>query len=312
MNLSLIAGSANTELAASIAQRLDLKLTARVLQRFPDTELRTKIGEPVRNDDVFVLQPTSPDVDHHLTEVFFLADACRRAGAAKISAIVPYFGYARQDRRASGREPVAARLVADLLKTAGIDRVVAVDLHSASLEGFFGMPLEHLSAVPLLADAAASQISADAVIVSPDFGAVKLANEYAKLLGRPVAVVHKARISGEKVEARGLIGDVRGRPALVIDDMISTGATIEAAVNAFVSQGGLPDVIVAATHGLFVGDAAERLSRLPLKRIVITDSVAAAKDLSLPIQAVSLAPLLAETIERLHNDRSLSRLIIHR
>ena len=312
MNLSVIAGAANPELAEAVVQRLGLKLAARTLQRFPDTELQTEIGKPVRGDDVYLLQPTSPDVDHHLMELLLLADACRRAGAARISAVVPYFGYARQDRRASGREPVGARLIADLLKTAGIDRVVAVDLHSAGLEGFFSMPLEHLSAVPLLADAIAPQIAADTVIISPDLGAVKLAEQYARLLDRPVVVAHKVRITGEKVETRGLIGDVRGRPALVIDDMISTGATIEAAVNAFVDQGGLPEVIVAATHGLFVGAAAARLGRLSPKCIFITDSIAAAKDLALPIQALSLAPLLAETIERLHNDQSLRNLIGHR
>ena len=240
-----------------------------------------------------------------------LADACRRAGATRMTAVIPYFGYARQDRRATGRDPVGARLVADLLRTSEIERVVAVDLHSAALEGFFPFPLEHLSAIPILAQAAASAVPAESVIVAPDLGAVKLAERYARTLHMPIAVVNKTRVSGEEVEAKGIVGDVRGRPILIVDDMITTGGTIAAAINMVKAAGAASEVTVAASHGLFVGPAQERLRILGVKRFIVADSVALAADLQLPVEVVSVAPLLAEAIRRLNGDQSLSDLIAH-
>jgi len=311
MNPVIFVGSANLPLAAAIAERMGLTLGSRGLTRFADSELHIEVQESVRGLDVYLIQPTSPPVHEHLFDLFMLADACRRAGAARLTAVIPYFGYARQDRRATGRDPVGARLVADLLNTSHIERVVALDLHSVALEGFFPFPLEHLSAIPILAQACAASAPAEAVIVAPDLGAVKLAERYARMLHMPIAVVNKTRISGEEVEAREIVGDVRGRPILIVDDMISTGGTITAAVNLVKAAGAKSEVTVAATHGLFVGPARERLRVLGVKNFIVTDSVALAADLHLPVKVVSVAPLLAEALRRLHANRSLSDLIAY-
>lgn len=312
MNLTIFTGSANPALAAAVGKRLGLEAGRPILKRFLDTELNVQLHDSVRGHDVYLIQPTGPPVDEHLMELLFMADACRRAGAARVTAVIPYFGYARQDRRASGREAVGGRIVADLIKSAGIERVVAVDLHTTALEGFFATPLEHLTALSVLTQAVMPHLSPDSVILSPDLGGVKLAERYSLMLQRPLAVVHKIRISGEEVQARGIVGDVRGRSAIVIDDMISTGGTIEAAVQAFLARGGAPEIVVVASHGLLVGPAGERLRGLPIKALFVTDSVSVPKNLSLPIELVSIAPLLAEAISRLHNNQSMSDLIAHR
>jgi ribose-phosphate pyrophosphokinase len=312
MNLTILSGSANRPLAEAIAQKLDVRLGQTVVQRFPDGELHVEIQESVRGRDVYVIQPTSPPADAHLMELFLLADACRRAGAAHLTAVIPYCGYARQDRRARGRESIAARLVADLLRTSGVQRVVAVDLHTSAVEGFFAVPVEHLSAVSLLADAAKTWLSPHAIIVAPDFGAVKLAERYANVLHLPLAIVHKTRISGAEVRVQSVVGDVRGRVPLVVDDMISTGGTIEAAITALLASGCSSDgITVIASHGLFVGPAGERLQTVPVQRVSVTDSVAAPAGLPFALQVVSLAPLLAETLSRLHTNTSLSDLLVH-
>ena len=311
MSWTLLAGSANLALAEAVAARMGARLGSRELRRFPDGELHVEVQESVRGHDVYLLQPTGPPVEAHLLELLLLADACRRAGAAQVTAIVPYFGYARQDRRASGREPVAARLIADLIRASGVQRVLAVDLHTAALEGFFTVPLEHLSVVPALVGAVRPLIGANGVVVAPDLGAVKLAERYARLLDLPVAFVHKTRISGEQVEAHGVSGDVRNRAPLLVDDMISTGGTIQAASGALAAEGCLPELTVVASHALLVGPAVERLRALPLRRLIATDSVAVPSGLPLPLQVVSLAPLLAEAIGRLTTGQSLDDLIHH-
>ena len=314
MKLSLFAGSANPSLATATAASLGVALGHRLIERFPDGELRIEIGETVRGHDVVLFQPTAPPVEEHLLELLLLADACHRAGASRLIAVIPYFGYARQDRRATGREPVAARVVADLIATSAVERVVAVDLHSAAIEGMLSVPLEHLSAVPLLAEAARGGDGAGAgrVIVAPDLGAAKLAEQYATLLDLPVAIVHKTRLNGDAVSVRRITGEVRRQAPIVVDDMISTGGTIEAAVEAVVQAGALPDVTVAATHGLLVGPALARLARLSPRRLIVTDSVRVPEPLSVAHDVVSLAPLLATTIRRLHADQSLVDLIARR
>ena len=311
MSLKVLSGSANLSLAEAVAKKIGVELTRRLLERFPDSEMHVEIQESVRGDDVYVIQPTSPPVDEHLVELLFIADACRRAGAARLTAVIPYFGYARQDRRARGREPVGVRVIADLIRTAGLERVVALDLHSAAMEGALSVPLEHLSAVSLLAEAARSWVSAKTVVVAPDLGAVKLAERYGKILRLPVAIVHKTRLSGAEVAVQNITGEVGGKPVLIVDDMISTGGTVEAALRALLAAGSAPDFIVIASHGLFVGPALERFGELPVRRFFSTDSVAVPTKLSLPLEAVSVAPLFAETIERLHHDRSLGDLIRH-
>jgi ribose-phosphate pyrophosphokinase len=311
MPLTMFTGSANVPLAAAVAEQLEMPLGSRRLQRFPDGELHVEIEESVRGHDVYLIQSTTSPVDAHLLELWFLADACRRAGASHLTAVVPYFGYARQDRRASGREAVGARLIADLFAASGLQRLVAVDLHSAPLEGFFGLPVEHLSAVPLLADAVRPMIPANAVVVAPDLGAVKLAERYSYSLHLPMAIVDKKRLTGEEVRARRVVGRVEGCPVLVVDDMISTGGTVQAAIQALLAAGCAPEVTVAASHALFVGPVVERLRELPIRRLLATDSVAASAQLPFPVHGVSLAPLLAEAIRRLHGQQSLGDLILH-
>ena len=311
MNRTILAGHANPTLATAVAAGLGTTPGKRDLRRFPDGELYVEIEESVRGHDVYLIQPTSPPADQHLFELLFLADACRRAGAARLTAVMPYFGYARQDRRATGREAVGARLVADVLAASGLERVVAVDLHSPALEGFFAVPLEHLSAVPVLADACRPFVGPDTVIVAPDLGAAKLADRYARLLRQPVAIVHKTRVSGESVMASGITGDVGGRKLVVVDDMISTGGTIEAAIRVALAAGGVPEVFVVATHGLFVEPAGARLGALPIRRLIVSDSVMPPTDFPIPVQTVSLGPLLADAIARLNEEKSLSDLIAH-
>jgi ribose-phosphate pyrophosphokinase len=311
MNLSIFSGTANQAMAQAVADKLGVPLGRATLRRFPDGELHVQLDESVRGRDVYLVQPTSAPVGEHLLELLLLADACRRAGASRLTGVIPYFGYARQDRRASGREPVGARLIADVLKASGLQRVVAVDLHTASMEGFFPFPLEHLSAIPLLVGEIRLLVPSSSVIVSPDLGAVKLAERYARLLDLPMAIVHKSRLSGEEVEARGIVGEVSGRSPVVVDDMISTGGTVEAAVNALLAAGAVPEVTVVASHALLVRPAAQRLKALPIKRFFATDSVAVAADFPVPLHIASLAPLLAEAIQRLHQEGSLADLILH-
>jgi ribose-phosphate pyrophosphokinase len=310
MSLKILAGSANLSLAENIAKNLNVKLVRRVLERFPDGELHIELQETVRGHDVYLVQPTCPPVDEHLFELLLMTDACRRAGAVHVTAVIPYFGYARQDRRAHGREPLSVRLIADLLATSGIQRVVAADLHSQGVESAFAIPVEHVSAVPILAEAIRSSVPRNAVIVSPDLGAVKMAERYAKLLNLPVAIIHKTRISGAEVNVQRIVGDVRDKHALVVDDMISTGGTIEKAIKALLEAGCLSSGIkVAASHGLLVGPTAERLGKLPIEQIYVSDSVPTPDRFPVPIEVSSLAGLLAETIQRLHDSESIAELI---
>jgi ribose-phosphate pyrophosphokinase len=308
---TLLAGTAHPALAQSIATTLGQQLAVCVIKRFPDGEMHVEIESSVRGHDVYLIQPTSPPIEAHLLELLLIADACRRAGAARLTAIIPYFGYARQDRRATGREPVGARLIADLLAVSGLQRIVAVDLHTAALEGFFTIPLEHLSAVPLLANAMRPLVAANCVIAAPDLGAVKRAEHYGSLLHLPVTIVHKTRLSGDEVRVGAITGEVQGRIPLLVDDMISTAGTMAEAATALRAAGCVPDITVVASHGLFVGPAARRLRSLPLKQIIVTDSVALSHGLDLPLQVVGLGRLLAEAIGRLHADKSLSDYVMH-
>jgi ribose-phosphate pyrophosphokinase len=311
LTLTLLSGTAHPALATLVAGHLGQALAERDIETFPDGELHITVKESLRGHDVYLLQPTGPPVERHVLELLLLADACRRAGAARVTAVIPYFGYARQDRRASGREPVGGRLMADLLAAAGIARVVALDLHAVSLEGFFAMPLEHLTAVPVLVTAVHSERTANGVVVAPDAGATRLAERYARALHLPVAIVQKVRRSGAEVTARGVTGDVKGRAPIIVDDMISTGGTIAAAVAALVAAGCQGDVTVVATHGLFVATALERLAALRLRGLIVTDSLPTTAQPSPPVHVVSIAPLLADAVSRLYHDRSLADLLVH-
>ncbi|WP_224245137.1 ribose-phosphate diphosphokinase [Hyalangium gracile] len=299
MRVVLLSGSSHPALAASVAKVLSLELGRCLVDRFPDGELHVEVAEELRGCDVYVIQPLGPPVDSHLMELLLMVDACRRRGAGRVTAVVPYLAYARHDRRETGREPLAARVVADLIRVAGVDRLVAVDLHSPAVEGCFNIPVEHLSAMPLLADHLLRTAAPGSVVVSPDLGAVKRAERYAAQLKLPVAVVHKHRTSGSKVEARSITGDVKGCSPILVDDMISTAGTIEAAVNVLLEAGCTTEVTVVATHALLVGSALERLRKIPLRRLITTDSVPRPERLPFPVEVVSIAPLLARSIELL-------------
>lgn len=307
MVMRVVAGTANASLAAAVAANAGTELSACDVQRFPDGELRPHVAE-MRGDDVYVVQPTGPPVHEHLVELLLLLDACRRAGADRLTAVVPYFAYARQDRRGRAGEAVGARVVADALAAMGADRLVVVDPHTVALEAMCAMPVEMLTAVPVLAAALRPMIADSAVVVAPDFGAVKLAQRYASLLGRTVAVVRKVRTSGETVEAHELVGDVSGRPTVIVDDMISTGATIEAAMDVIADRGGVTDTVVA-THGLLVGGAIDRMATRGLRRLLVTDTVTTPE--ASPVEVCSVAGLLGDTIGRLHRNEPLDDLLLH-
>ena len=310
MDLALVPGSANYALAETVAEIVGEPLVACGREVFPDSEQHVEIGESIRGRDVYVIQPTGPPVDSHLMELLMLGDAARRAGAGRTTAVVPYFGYARQDRRATGREPVTTRIVAGFIEDY-FDRVISVDVHTSSFEGLFRIPIEHLSALPVLAEAARPLLSAESVIVAPDLGAVKLAERYAGILELPVAVIRKRRVSAEEVKSSGVIGDVVGRAPIIVDDMISTGGTIAAAIETLTDAGCAGEIMVLASHGLFVDPAAERLNASAASKITVTDSVVMPGDLELPVHVVSVAPLIADAIVQLHRDRSLAGLIAH-
>lgn len=304
--LKLLSGSASVALAGRIAKSLDVELTCCDVKRFPDGELVVSVGVDVRGDDVYLVQSTGPPVHEHLMEVFLLADACRRAGAARLTAVVPYLGYARQDRRTAPGEPVSIRVVGEHFAAAGVDRALVVDPHNPTIEAIFAIPVQRTTAIGVLASALGDELLDDAVVVAPDLGAVNLAEQYAAELGHPVAIMRKTRVSGEEVEVNEVIGDVRGRIPVIVDDMIATGGTIASAVHALIDAGSAEEVLVAATHGLLL--APERFQGLPLRRLVVSDTVPPPTDLPLSMEEVTIAELLREAIERLHSERPLHEL----
>ncbi|MDR3638470.1 MAG: ribose-phosphate pyrophosphokinase [Isosphaeraceae bacterium] len=304
----LFAGTANPPLATATAAELGVRLGACFTQRFPDGETAVRLDEPVRGRDVFLVQPTAPPVNDHLVELLALADACRRSAAGRITAVVPYFGYARSDKRHGRREPITASLVARMIQAAGIDHVLTLDLHAAQIEGFFQIPVDALTAVPTLTRALRDRLSPDTVVVSPDTGRVKTATDFAHRLNTTVVVLHKRRTSGTETEVTHVVGDVAGRACLIIDDMISTGGTIARAVEAVLAAGARPEITVAATHGLFVGEARRLLAHEAVRAVVVTDTVACAEQPWPLLEVVSVAPLLAEAIRRLRADGSLGDL----
>ncbi|MET9021970.1 ribose-phosphate diphosphokinase [Actinopolymorpha sp. NPDC004070] len=310
MTLQIVAGTAGQRLADGITTALGIEAGACVVDRFPDGELRPAVAG-IAGADVYVVQPTGPPVAEHVVELLLLLDACRRAGAARVTAVVPYFGYARQDRRSRAGQPVGARVLADAIASTQVHRLVGVDPHTLALEAMCPMPVEMLTAVPLLAQALSTSVPSDAIIVAPDLGAAKLAEHYASLLHTRVALVRKSRESGARVRAEELVGAVAGAPAVVVDDMISTGGTVSAAVEILLDHGSAPDVAVAATHGLLIGPATDRLSALPIQRVVVTNSTGQQQNTMPILEVHSIAPLLADAIGRLHRGEPLDELLVH-
>ena len=303
---SVLVGSASEALGQEACRELGIAPIARSIRRFPDGEMQVEVLESVRGRDVFILQATSPPVDQHLVELLLIADACRRAGAARLTGVIPYFGYARQDRRA-GRRSLGARVASDIVATGHFDRLMLIDAHTPTIEGFFDTPIDHLTAVPLLVQAAVPHMRSPAVIVAPDFGAVKLARAYGRLLGWPIAFVQKTRLDGEAVATQGVVGDVRGRAPLIVDDMLSTGATLEAAVDAVRAAGAVEPIGVSVTHALLVGEARDLIRRLSLTFVLATDTVSIQPS-EPQLTTVSVAPLIVTALRRAHRDESLADL----
>jgi ribose-phosphate pyrophosphokinase len=306
MTPAIVCGSAHSALGEQIASVLGVAPCDRSIERFPDGEMRIVLREPVRGRDVYVVQPTSAPVGENLLELAMLGDAAVRAGAETVIAVVPYFGYARADRRQGEGEPLAGRLAADLIGAAGFARMVVVDLHAPAIEGFFRMPVEHLDPRPAVIAALRPLVPKDAVVVSPDLGGAKRADAIGRMLGLPVAIVHKQRTSGSAVAALRITGDVEGLAPVIVDDMISTGGTIAAAIGALTEHGARDDVTVVATHGLFAAGALSRLGA-SVKRFVVTDTVPQPSAPSVIV--AGLAPLLADAIRRLHDRESLRGLL---
>jgi ribose-phosphate pyrophosphokinase len=305
-SFTIFAGRANVALATSVAVEMGARLGACSVERFPDGELSVRLDEPVRGREVLIIQPTSPPVNDHLIELLAFADACRRASAAHITAVMPYFGYARADKRHGRREPITASMVAALMQAVGVNHVVTIDLHAPQIEGFFHIPVDSLTTAPVMVEALRPGLPPDIVVVSPDAGRVRMATEYARLLSAPVAVLHKERASGVETRITRLVGDVRDRPCLIIDDMISTGGTIAESVEALLDAGARPEIIVAATHGLLLAGAREKLARAVTREVLVTDTVAPPAHDWPQLRVVSVAPLIASALRRYLSDGPLS------
>jgi ribose-phosphate pyrophosphokinase len=307
----ILTGTSHPDLGRAVAAALRTEPDHCLVDQFPDGELRPAV-EGVRGADVYLVQPTGPPVSEHVVELLLLLDACRRAGADRVTAVVPYLGYARQDRRGRAGEAIGARVMAEAITAAGADRLIVVDPHTTAVEAMFDIPVEVLTAVLPLHAALAADAPAEPVVVAPDLGAVRLAEYHAARMAAPVAVVRKHRLTGATVRAEEIVGPAAGRRPVIVDDMISTAGTIAAAVRVLLAHDAHPDVVVAACHGLFVGSAVDRLACLPLRRVLVTDSVTpttATATAELPIRVCSIAGLLADAIGRLHRDEPLDDLL---
>lgn len=306
-NLKVFSGSSNTALAVAVSKYLAIPLGGAVIQKFPDGEKVIRVEDDVRGRDCFVIQSTCNPVDENLVELLIYLDCLRRASAGRITAVIPYFGYARQDRKDEGRVPITAKLVANLITTAGANRVLAIDLHAHQLQGFFDIPVDHLMGELVLGRYFKDKKIPNLVLVSPDVGNIKIASRYASHLGGDLAIVHKKRVSGSEIKAQEIIGDVKGKNVLMVDDIIATAGTVCGAAN-LVRERGAEKIVVGATHGIFAGQAMERLSQAPIDEIVITDTIplaAEAKKLG-NIKVLSVSGMLGEAIKRIHRDESVS------
>lgn len=312
VDVDIYCGSATPELARVVAERLGRPLGRRDLHHFADGECHVQIQESVRGRDIYIVQSTRFPVNEHLMELLVMIDAFRRASADRITAVIPYYGYARQEKKSTGREPITAKLVANLLTTAGADRVVCIDLHSPAIQGFFDIGMVHLTAIPLLVNYLRTSVDLhDVVVVTPDTGRVKVADMYANLLNVPLVVMHKRRIGehAQAVEVSAIVGSVEGKRPIIVDDLISTGTTISMCAQALLEAGALADISVVATHGVLAPSAGEKLDIPEIKRIVMTDTIPLHQaPLLHKTVVISVADLLAETVLRLHQGRSISEL----
>jgi len=310
----VLAGNSNLALAKAVVQNLGRELSAATVGTFSDGEIQVEIGENVRGSDTFVIQSTCPDVNHNLMELLIMADALKRSSAASITAVIPYYGYARQDRKVASRAPITAKLVADLIEAAGVTRVVSMDMHAGQIQGFFNIPFDHLYAAPVMLEHMRRRFgdtSGELVIVSPDAGGVERARAYSKRLGAGLGIVDKRRLKPNVAEIMNVIGDVNGKTAVLLDDLIDTAGTLAQAAVAL-RENGARQVFAYCTHAVLSGPAVERIVKSPIEELVVTDTIplrpaAAACG---RIQVVSAAKLLAEAIHRIHSADSLSSLFV--
>ncbi|MFN0006363.1 MAG: ribose-phosphate diphosphokinase [Planctomycetota bacterium] len=306
--ITLITGNANPELGRAISRELEIPLATASLRRFPDGEIDIKVDDDLRGTDCFVIQPTCPPVNENWVELLLLLDCLRRSSAGRITAVMPYFGYARKDRKDEGRVPISAKVVANTLVGTGADRVLALDLHAAQIQGFFDIPVDHLYAKPVLLEVVRGLQVDKPVVVSPDVGGIKMARAYAKALdGADLAIVDKRRISGSQIAVEHVIGDVEGRNVIIVDDMISTGGSMAEAAG-ILRRHGARRIVVAVTHPVFCGPAIERLDAAPIDTLLVTDSIPLGERRPKNVRIVSIAPLLSQAIRNIHQNQSVSSL----
>ncbi len=305
--LQVFTGTSHPRLAADIMRELDAPLGRAIVDQWKNGETRVKLEESVRGSDVFVIQSLCNPVNHNLMELLLIIDALRRASADRITAVIPYFGYARQEKKTSGREPISAKLVSNMIVTAGVDRVLAIDLHAPAIEGFFDIPVDHLRATPLLARRYRAGFDAPIVAVSPDSGGVTRTEDFRARVGGSLAIISKRRPSADETEVIEMVGNVDGHPCVIVDDMISTGSTIVEAAE-LLAERGASEILAAATHGIFAAEGLSKMSASPISRILITDTVPLPPDERGMLEVVTVAPMIAEAIMRIHNDMSVSAL----
>jgi len=308
--LILAAGRGHPELSAEVAAHLNVPLADVVLSTFANGEIYCRYGENIRSADIFVFQTHGGSINDLLMEQLIMIDAAKRASAKRITAVCPFYGYARQDRKAEGREPITARLVADMLTCAGADRVVTVDLHTGQIQGFFDYPVDHLTAVPVIAEYLAQAVEGDATIVAPDAGGGKLARRFADRLGADIAFIDKRRPKGTHnvAVATEVVGDIDGRTCIIVDDMIDTAGTVVSAANLLIDRGAA-EVYIAATHGLLSGPAVDRLKNGPIREVIVTNTVPISDDKRFDsLKVLSIAPLVADAIDAVFEDGSVSEL----
>jgi ribose-phosphate pyrophosphokinase len=303
----LISGSAHTELASAISTQLDLPLANAHIGRFPDGEIDIKVYDDIRGGDVFVIQPTCPPVNENWIELLLLLDTLRRASAGRITAVMPYYGYARKDRKDEGRVPISAKVVANTLVGAGADRLLTIDMHAAQIQGFYDIPVDHLYAKPALMKAVRELAIDNPVVVTPDVGGIKMARAWAKAIGADLAIVDKRRISGSEIAVEHVIGNVEGRNVLIVDDMISTGGSISEAASV-VRRHGAKQIVIAVTHAVLCGPAVQRLDACPADKVLVTDTIPRRGPAPRALEVVSVAPLIARAIHNVHACESVSSL----
>ncbi len=310
-NIQIFTANASKQLASDIAHDLHLDVAQCEVKKFSDGEISVSLGETVRGRDVFIIQSTCDPVNDNLMELLIMMDACKRASAGRITAVIPYFGYARQDRKAKSRDPISAKLVADLISTAGADRVLTMDLHAAQIQGFFDIPVDHMLGVPLLAPYFDQKFEdkSDIVVVSPDLGSVTRARNFAAKINAPLAIVDKRRQVANQCEVMNIIGDVKDKKLIIVDDMVDTGGSLCNAAKALIDVGGAAEVYACATHGVLSGPAIQRIMDSPIKEIVFLDTIELPEEKKCEkIKVISTARVFAEAIERIYDDRPISPL----